>query len=253
MMRLLLIGMGTGDPDHLTFQAVRALNSADLLLIPAKGEEKSELAELRRGLCAAHLRNPATKIVEFAMPRRDATRAEYLEGVEDWHDAIAEAWSAALAEHPQAERAALLVWGDPSLYDSSLRVAARLAARRPLEVEAIPGLTSMQMLTAAHGIPLNGLGAAVQITTGRRLRDEGWPEGVETLVVMLDGGCAFQSLAPEGVEIWWGARLGMKDQLLDKGPLAEAGPRILKARAEARERHGWIMDLYLMRKTARRA
>lgn len=252
-MKLLLIGMGMGDPEHLTFQAVKALNSADLLLIPAKGEEKAELADRRWAICAALLTNPETRIVEFAMPQRDAAREDYLEAVEDWHDAIAEAWAAALAAHPAAKRAALLVWGDPSLYDSSLRVAGRLAARRPLEAEAIPGLTSAQILTAAHGIPLNEPGAPVLFTTGRRLREGGWPQGVESVVVMLDGACAFQSLPPEDFDIWWGARLGMTDPLLDSGPLAEAGPRILKTRAAARARHGWIMDVYLLRKKARRA
>lgn len=252
-MKLTLIGMGSGDPEHLTLQAVKALRAADLLLIPAKGEEKAELADLRRALCAEFLEGDGPKIVEFAMPRREAEREAYLEAVEDWHDAVAEAWAGALEAHPQAQRTALLVWGDPSLYDSTLRVAARLASRRALEVEVVPGLTSVQLLTAAHGVPLNELGAPVLITTGRRLLEAGWPPGVESCVVMLDGACAFQSLPPEDVEIWWGARLGMNDQLLESGPLAEAGPRILKARAEARARHGWIMDVYLLRKTVRRA
>ena len=86
------------------------------------------------------------------------------------------------------------------------------------------------------------------LTTGRRLRDHGWPEGAETVVAFVDAGGAFQSLDPEGLHIWWGAYLGMAEELLDSGPLAEAGPRIMKTRAAARERHGWIMDLYLLRR-----
>ena len=86
------------------------------------------------------------------------------------------------------------------------------------------------------------------ITTGRRLRDDGWPEGAEIVAVMLDGETSFAGLAPEGVEIWWGAFLGMQNQVLEAGPLAEAGPRIQQTRAEARAAHGWIMDIYLMRR-----
>ena len=89
----------------------------------------------------------------------------------------------------------------------------------------------------------------VTVTTGRRLRDHGWPDDAETLVVMLDGDCSFERLPPEDLTIWWGAYLGMENQILEAGPLAEAGPRIKAARAEARAAHGWIMDTYLLRKT----
>ena len=82
----------------------------------------------------------------------------------------------------------------------------------------------------------------------RHLREQGWPQGIDTLVVMLDGECSFTSLDPVGVSIWWGAYVGMEGEILDHGPLSEAGPRITRARAEARARRGWIMDIYLLRK-----
>ena len=44
--------------------------------------------------------------------------------------------------------------------------------------------------------------------------------------------------------------IGMAEQILIAGPLAEAAPKIMAARAEARAAHGWIMDIYLMRRTA---
>ena len=117
----------------------------------------------------------------------------------------------------------MLVWGDPSLYDSSLRIAARLDWR----ARVIPGITAIQALCAAHAIPLNALGSEVRITTGRRLRDAGFPGDADRVVVMLDGTCAFATL-------------------LEAGPLTEAGPRIEAARAAARAAHGWIMDCYLL-------
>jgi precorrin-6A synthase len=248
-VELLLVGIGSGDPDHLTGEAVRALRGADLILIPTKGEEKAELADLRRGL-VDRLVTGHPRVAEFALPVRDDSVPEYLDRVNDWHDAIAAVWGEVIEAHlPRGGRVALMIWGDPSLYDSSLRIAGRLrAAGRDLAVRVIPGLTSLQMLTARHAIPLNTLGGPVQITTGRQLRDHGWPEGVATLAVMLDSGCAFTSLPPEGVTIWWGAYLGMAAEILDTGPLAEAGPRIVASRAAARARQGWIMDIYLMRR-----
>lgn len=244
-MELLLVGIGTGNPEHLTLQAIRALNRADLVLIPRKGAGKEDLAELRRAICAEVLEHPA-RLVEFDMPVRDPANPSYLSRVGDWHDEIARRWQVAINAHPRARSVALLVWGDPSLYDSTLRIAARLKGE--MRISVIPGLMSPQVLAAAHGIPLNELGAPFLVTTGRRLREEGWPAGIDTLVVMLDGECAFRTLAPEGVRIWWGAYVGMSEQITDHGPLAEAGPRIMAARAAARAAHGWIMDIYLLRR-----
>ncbi|HAQ46199.1 MAG TPA: precorrin-6A synthase (deacetylating), partial [Rhodobacter sp.] len=128
-----------------------------------------------------------------------------------------------------------------------LRISKRLIPAP--KVEVVAGLTSLQLLTAAHAIALNDIGAPVVITTGRQLRDHGWPKGVDTVVVMLDGACAFQTLETKGIDIWWGAYLGMQNQLLIAGPLEEKGPTILETRAKARQNHGWVMDIYLMRKS----
>ncbi|TJZ92498.1 precorrin-6A synthase (deacetylating) [Paracoccus gahaiensis] len=241
MIDLTLIGIGTGHPDHLTLQGVRALQEADLVLIPMKGEDKEDLAGLRLEMLARHGAQAVQAV--FDLPRRDVEDPDYLGAVERWHDAIAQAWAAQIARHlPGGGRVALLVWGDPMLYDSSLRIAARLDTR----VRVIPGITAIQALCAAHAMPLNSLASPVVITTGRCLRDHGWPEAAERVVVMLDGACAFRDLPPAGLRIWWGAFLGLPQQILDHGPLAEAGPRIIAARAEARAGHGWIMDCYLL-------
>lgn len=248
VIALHLIGIGTGNPDHLTAQAVAAMNRADLILLPLKGTAKSDLIDLRREICAAVLTAPV-RVVEFDLPVRNAA-APYLDAVNDWHDAIAAAWTAQITAHlPQDGTLALLVWGDPSLYDSTLRIAERLERDGlPVAVQVVPGITSIQALTAAHAIPLNPLAGPVTITTGRLLRAEGWPQGADTVVVMLDAGCAFEVLEPEGTTIWWGAYLGMAKEALEHGPLAEAAPRIVARRAELRAVHGWIMDVYLMRK-----
>ncbi|HBD90779.1 MAG TPA: precorrin-6A synthase (deacetylating) [Gemmobacter sp.] len=246
MLTLTLIGIGSGNPDHLTRQAMRAMNTADLILIPRKGEAKADLAELRHAILAEVITNPATRIAEFDLPGRDETIPDYRNRVDLWHDAIAQIWAEAISAAGSPPRVALLVWGDPSLYDSTLRIAARLHPAPQIEV--IPGITSIQALTAAHAIPLNDINGPVVITTGRRLRDEGFPPGCDCCVVMLDGACSFQTLPPEGLQIWWAAYAGMAEQITDAGPLAEAGPRILATRAAARAAHGWIMDIYLLRR-----
>ena len=252
MIELFLIGIGTGNPDHVTAEAAKAMNAADLILIPLKGEDKADLAGLRMAICRSAVTNPATRIEGFDLPVRDSATPDYLSRVADWHDAIAGVWEARIRAHLAAgggPKVALLVWGDPSLYDSTLRIADRVGRRLPLTLRVIPGITAIQMLCAAHAIALNDLGAPVVITTGRRLRDEGWPPGADTVVVMLDAGGAFQTLDPAGIHIWWGAYVGMTEQILIEGPLADVGARIVEMRAKARAEHGWIMDIYLLRKS----
>lgn len=249
MVTLDLIGVGTGNPEHVTLAAIRAMREADLILLPRKGADKADLADLRRQICAAHLAD-LSRVVEFDLPVRDARR-DYLGAVNDWHDAIAAAWAQQIAAHlPGGGRVALLVWGDPSLYDSTLRIAARLGAGgMAITVRVVPGVTSLSVLTAAHAIPLNTLGAPVVITTGRRLRETGWPEAAEAVAVMLDAGGAFTAIDPAGVQIWWGAYLGMAQQRLIAGPLAAVADQIVQTRAALRAEHGWIMDIYLLHRS----
>ena len=249
MLTLSLIGIGCGDPEQLTLAAIRAVKAADLVLIPRKGADKSDLAELRRAICAQVLMGDRPRLVEFDLPQRDAGHEDYRTGVDDWHGAVAATWAWEIANHLGTEgRVALLIWGDPSLYDSSLRIARRLDLVS--EIEVVPGVTSIQALCAAHRLPLNEIGEPFLVTTGRRLLEGGWPFGVDTVVVMLDRGNAFQSLDPSGVQIWWGAYLGMPDQVVKSGPLAEVGAEIVEVRRNARERHGWIMDSYILKRAS---
>lgn len=249
MIELSLIGIGTGNPQHMTLQAIDALNAQDLILIPNKGVGKDDLAGLRREICHQAIKGNGPRIVEFSLPVRDETIRDYRKRVDDWHDAIAEIWWQNISTHlPDGGKAGFLVWGDPSLYDSTMRIAGRLQQRADLKLTVIPGITSIQALTAAHAIPLNEIGAPFTITTGRQLREQGWPESADTLVIMLDGECSFQSIAPQGVEIYWTAYAGMENQISLSGPLSEMRDEIIRTRAAARAEHGWIMDIYLLRR-----
>ena len=242
-MKLTLIGIGTGNPDHLTRQAMRAMQSARLILLPRKGESKADLADLRRAIAADVA--PHTPVAEFDLPVRDESIPDYPTRVNAWHDAIAQVWARTIAQ-TGAKDVALLVWGDPALYDSTLRIAARLTPSPDIHV--IPAITSLTALTAAHRIALNDIGAPFTVTTGRALREHGFPAGVDTAVVMLDGEQSFTAIAPEGITIYWTAYAGMANEISLSGPLAQMAPQIIAARAAARAQHGWIMDIYLLRR-----
>jgi precorrin-6A synthase len=143
-----------------------------------------------------------------------------------------------------------LVWGDPSLYDSTLRIVEQLSQRAKLafEYEVIPGITAIQALAARHKLVLNRIGGAVQISTGRLLAQHGFPAQVDDLVVMLDGEQAFEQVGGQDMEIFWGAYLGDARELTIAGKLDEVREEIVRVRKHARAQHGWIMDTYLLRR-----
>jgi precorrin-6A synthase len=240
-----------GDPEHVTAQAARALNEVDVFFVVSKGADTADLVATRRTVLERFVADPSYRIVDLPDPPRDRSAAAYGAAVDDWRARRAELWGGALRDELGAgEVGGFIVWGDPSLYDSTIDVLERIRAHGDVELdyEVIPGVSSVHALTARHRIPLNRVGGAVQITTGRRLARDGWPDDVDDLVVMLDADCSFATVEPADVEIYWGAYLGTPDELLVAGPLAEVADEIRRVRAEARERKGWIMDTYVLRR-----
>jgi precorrin-6A synthase len=247
MRKLSIIGIGAGNPDHITVQAIKALGTVDVVFMIGKGDDKSDLAKLRKHICERYGKTPH-RIVEAQDPARDRNPTDYGATVREWHAERAALYERMIREElADGQHGAFLVWGDPSLYDSTLRIVDQVAAMKTVafELSVIPGITSVQALAAAHKIALNRIGSPVHITTGRKLA-EGMPG--DDVVVMLDGDCAFKSVSDDNTEIYWGAYVGTADEILVSGPLRERGPEIEKRRAEARARHGWIMDTYLLRR-----
>ncbi len=243
MRSIHVIGIGVGDPDYLTTQAIRALNDTRVFFAMDKGEATSDLVALRREICRRFIAEPGYRFVELPDPVR-AADGDYRHAVADWHAARARLWAAAIeTELGPDEVGAFLAWGDPSLYDSTLRILDEVARHVEIHYDVIPGITAVQALTARHRIPLNDIGEPVLLTTGRRLREHGLRGSA---VVMLDGDCAFLDCPPQ-TRIWWGAYLGAPEEILVAGTVGEVGERIAGLRADARARHGWIMDTYLLR------
>ena len=246
MRKLSIIGIGAGNPDHITIQAIKALGSVDVIFLIGKGNDKEDLAQLRKDICARYIAKPY-RIVEAQDPERDRTPAHYETAVTDWHKQRAAIYERMIREElSDGQHGAFLVWGDPSLYDSTLRIVDQVAAMKTVmfELDVIPGITSVQALAARHKIALNRIGGPIHITTGRLLA-KGMP--ADDVVVMLDGDCAFKNVKDAGVDIYWGAYVGTADEILISGTLRERGPEIEKIRSDARARHGWIMDTYLLR------
>jgi len=249
-----VIGIGAGSPGHLTQEAIAALRSVDVFLIADKGAAKDELVSVRRALCAQFIDGTEGEDYRFVTvtdPVRgpDAERDDtaYRSGVADWHAARADRYADVIADLPDDAVVGFLVWGDPAFYDSTIRVVDAIGERLPIDTHVVPGISAFQALAAAHGIVLHAVGQPVHITTGRRLAAE-WSPALGSVVVMLDGHLACQALverAPDLV-IHWGAYLGLPQQTLRSGRLADVIDDLIALRAELRAEHGWIMDVYLL-------
>jgi precorrin-6A synthase len=254
MRRIRLVGIGSGGPDQVTVEAVKALSSVDFFVVTDKVKKDGSpdpLVAARTELLARHLDHEPTLVV-VTDPERDrddsstGTRSGYEGAVSDWHEARAEAYEQALLDHDGD--AGFLVWGDPAFYDSTVRVLERVLERGRVEAEldVVPGISSLQMLAARHRIVLHEVGQPVLITTGRRLRDA-VDAGQDNLVVMLN-----RSLEPLDSlgdwQIWWGANLGTPDEQLVAGRVADVIPAIEAAREAVKERAGWVMDVYVLRR-----
>lgn len=249
-MEILVIGIGAGDPEHLTLQAAKAIGRADAFFVLDKGEVKQELVDLREEILRQHATAGQYKVVVGRDPARDRSSDAYVESVDDWRRRRADVCADLIATELGPDQVgAFLVWGDPSLYDSTLAILDDLLERGELsfDVEVIPGISSVSSLAARHRVGLNQVGRPIQITTGRRLAKD-WPDDVDDIVVMLDAQTAFAAHTDQDAHIYWGAYLGTPDEMLISGPLAEVSEQIVETRAEARRRKGWIMDTYLLRR-----
>ncbi|MDF1489354.1 precorrin-6A synthase (deacetylating) [Tessaracoccus caeni] len=247
---LVLIGIGAGDPDWITVKAVHAIERLDVLFAVLKEDGLDELVEARRVLIERYRTTPLRTVELKDPPRPWRTAHDYNAAVKLWRRQRLEQWGAAVAENlGGGETGGFLVWGDPSLFESTLAIVQQLiaASSSPIGLEVLPGVSCVHALTAAHQIPLNRQGRAVQIMPARLLAD-GLPEGLDDAVAMLDGEQTFSLIDPTGIDIYWGAYLGTADEILIAGDLAEKRDEILRVRAEAVERKGWVFDIYLLRR-----
>jgi precorrin-6A synthase len=250
MKKILIIGIGAGNPDYVTIQAVNALNQVDVFFIMDKGAEKSKLIALRKEICERFIRGDDYRFVDATSPDWNRKSEDYFATVDDLNRDKRAVFERLIATEMQdGECGAFLVWGDPTLYDSTIRIIETIAASgdHELDYEVIPGISSVQALAAKHKIPLNRIGQSVEITTGRRIA-EGFPDNIDSVVVMLDGDNSYKRFADQDIDIYWGAYLGTPDEILVSGKLKDVVGDIERIRAEARREHGWIMDTYLMRR-----
>lgn len=251
-VRIRILGVGMG-PQHVTPEVAEALRSVDYVLAADKGIEPGDgdgLLALRRTIVEAYT-DGSVDIVEVPDPQRDRaanlSTAGYQRAVADWHDARAAAYAEVLSQ--RGGSAAFLVLGDPSLYDSTIRVVEKIEQLGvPVQLDILPGISAPQLLAARHRIVLHEVGRPVHITTGRLLQDA-VAAGQDNIVAMLNP--PPDRLDLTGLDdwaVWWAANLGAPGERLISGRLGDVTGQIAGARERARADTGWLMDIYLLRR-----
>jgi precorrin-2/cobalt-factor-2 C20-methyltransferase len=157
------VGVGPGAVDLLTFRAVRVLRRAKVVVLPRSSHYGQSTAWrivksiLRKSPAQEHL------FLTFPMSREPARHVE--------------AWEKAFAQiGPRLEEGlsvAFATEGDPSLYSTFIYLQREAKLRWPgIEVQVVPGVSSIAAVPAVTGIPLaDGLERVAIIPAGYGVKD----------------------------------------------------------------------------------
>ncbi|MGI8749165.1 MAG: precorrin-2 C(20)-methyltransferase [Thermoleophilaceae bacterium] len=159
---LIGVGVGPGDPDHLTLKALAALRSADRVFVPETDTSGEGPGRAER-IVAPHVPGERIERLTFAM-RDEVKRAG------NWDRA-----GAAIEEVVgNGGTAAFATIGDPNLYSTFVYIAQTVRDLVPgVAVQTIPGITALQDLAARSG--------TVLAEGDERLALVPWPAGGDRL------------------------------------------------------------------------
>ncbi|MBU0600753.1 precorrin-6A synthase (deacetylating) [bacterium] len=251
MKKIYLIGIGPGSPDYLTVQAINTMKKVDVFfLLDKEGRGRKELLEIRKEILEKYLDSGTYRVVIAKIPGRKKGCKPYSEEIKVWRQETSAVIAGLIKnEMNEDENGAILVWGDPSLYDGHLEMLQHILREGIIdfEYEVIPGITSIQVLTARHKIPLNRIGEPIVITTGRKLK-EYLADEVTNAIVMLDSYSAYKRFQETDIDIYWGGYLGTEDEILISGKLRDVIEEIKRLKGAAKKEKGWLMDTYILRK-----
>jgi precorrin-2/cobalt-factor-2 C20-methyltransferase len=141
--KLYCIGCGPGDPDLLTLKAINIIKNADIIYTPTAREGKPSVAlSIVEGFL-----NKDTEIQQLVFPMiKDFNKLK-----ENWKDNAKEITNSIR----NGKRAIYLTVGDPSLYSTWIYIYREITnAHKDIEVEVIPGITSIFSFSAEIKTPI---------------------------------------------------------------------------------------------------
>jgi precorrin-2/cobalt-factor-2 C20-methyltransferase len=175
------VGVGPGAPDLLTLRAVSVLKTAPVLALPRSSDYGASMAW--RIVKPVIGENPDQERLTLTFPmNKDPER-------------LRPAWDRAFsAIGERLERGlsvAFVTEGDPSLYSTFIYLQREAPARWPgIEIEVVPGVSSIAAVPAVTGIPLaDGLERIAILPAGYGVEDlENVLDAFDTTILMKIGG-----------------------------------------------------------------
>ena len=154
--RLYGVGVGPGDPELLTLRAYHLLSQVPVIFVPLKDKQSKGYA---RSIIANLIKKPEGKVVGLVLPMlRDRVQ---LTGY--WHKAAESIWQYLR----RGEDCAFVNVGDPLLYGTFIHILETLQKSHPeIEVEVIPGISSINAAAARTIVPLASDDEHIAIISG---------------------------------------------------------------------------------------
>ena len=156
--RLYGVGVGPGDPELMTLKASRILSQVPVIFVPKKAEQGESIAESIVGNLPLRIE---PKVVGLVLPMlRDREQlADY------WRKAVESMWQYL----KNGEDCAFVNVGDPLLYGTFVHILETLQKSHPeVEVEVIPGISSISAAAARAVVPLASNDERIAIISGNR-------------------------------------------------------------------------------------
>lgn len=156
--RLYGVGVGPGDPELLTLRAHHLLSRIPVIFVPLKDEKSSSYA---RSVIKNLVKKSDGKVVGVVLPMlRDKEKlADY------WLKAAESMWRYL----KKGEDCAFVNIGDPLLYGTFIHILETLQKSHPeIEVEVIPGISSINAAAARAIVPLASNDERIAIISGNR-------------------------------------------------------------------------------------
>ncbi|MFC4612385.1 precorrin-2 C(20)-methyltransferase [Streptomyces maoxianensis] len=227
MSRLIGVGVGPGDPELVTVKGVRALQEADVVVVPVMaapdGKDGGEPGRAEATVLHYVGAEKVLRVVFALNERTDRARREAA-----W-DAAGESVAALLRDHGTVAFATI---GDPNVYSTFTYLAETIGGLVPdVVVETVPGITAMQDLAARSGAVLTeGTEplTLVPVTAGAAVLKDAL-EGPGTVVAYKFGRLAAEvatALRETGrtEDAVWGSALGLPEESIRPAAELADGP-----------------------------
>jgi precorrin-2/cobalt-factor-2 C20-methyltransferase len=139
------IGVGPGDPELITLKAAKALKTADVICVPKSHAKKPSMAlGMIKPILAECKKPPEILELVFPMTRDDLNNRKL------WAEN-----AAIVAQRARKGNVVFITLGDPMLYSTFLYLYEFVKETYPeIELEIIPGVTSVTAVAASSKLPL---------------------------------------------------------------------------------------------------